>query len=562
MDEIENLFRQEDNQFTVFVVERSFVEDRGNQYFKQLRDTFHYFDTDEKIKRFLKNSLESISQNVAPLEKLISLFSVGFTGLGIVEAISSLCKIFTVTEHQFAGPDIIDPIILQEGKISKRTISRVVTLHKDSILRPAIILLLKDNDFSRACTLLSECPNGVNLKLIYNNGHIEYKKVVNCGAKDIDSFIDSFSKQCFSTCSKTEHSLLLNQNWSQNSFIKEYGPLMFKIRSNLLCDEKNIIKNELYGLVDVLSKKRGSNENEERIIRTYECVARIFRVFSNDKGGVDMDKAIELANIVNNDILYGLIYKYAEFIPNLNYNERQEMYQKGYSIFRKNQMEDHAIYCKNNMLVEQFYTDRVVPEQFSEMLMEAISSVPGMIGLSHIYNNTGVAYLYCGQTENAIDCFDRGIAYSKGNDRIVQNLALETNKMVAESYSYSSIDENRIRFLMRRIMDGMGLNKLPFLAADYILNILAIAFNQNIDLGKELIEDYPMNEIFQKSFMASDINSQERLWQLQYMEKKYGDSFKILNNIVIPNGIGCPSGKRKNFIDSYGLSPFDFNTWI
>ena len=49
MDEIENLFRQEDNQFTVFVVEKSFVEDRGNQYFKQLRDTFHYFDTDEKI---------------------------------------------------------------------------------------------------------------------------------------------------------------------------------------------------------------------------------------------------------------------------------------------------------------------------------------------------------------------------------------------------------------------------------------------------------------------------------------------------------------------------------
>lgn len=562
MDSIESLFRQEDNFFTVFVVEKNFVEDRGSQYFKSLKDTFHYFDTDAKIKRFFKNSFDAISQNIAPLEKLVNLFLSNFSGVNIVDAITSLCKIFTVTEHQFAGPDVIDPIILQEGKINKRSIARIVSLHKDSIFRPAIILLLKDNNFERACSLLSECPNGVNLKLIWNNGHIEYKKVVNCGASDITSFIDSFSKQCFSTCSKTDRSLLLNKEWSNNSFIKKYGPIMFKYRASLLCDEKENIQKELSDLASLFSNMSSENESEEKLIRTYECVAKLFCIFCNDVGGCDILDAIKLANKINNEVLLGHIYKYAEFIPNLSYEDRQEMYQKGYSIFHKNQMEDHAIYCKNNMLVEQFYTDKVIPEQFSEMLMEAVNSVPGMIGLSHICNNTGVAYLYCGQAENAIEYFDRGIKYSKGNDRIVQNLALETNKMLAESYSYTVIDDNRMRFLMRRIVDGMGTNKLPFLAADYILNILSIAYKQNESLGKEMIEDFPIFEIFQKAFSTSKINSQERLWQLQYMEKKYGKKFPLLNQLKIPKDIPKPIGKRKKFIDSYGLNPFDFNTWI
>ncbi len=68
-------------------------------------------------------------------------------------------------------------------------------------------------------------------------------------------------------------------------------------------------------------------------------------------------------------------------------------------------MNDLAIYCQNNKLIHQFYSDKVYPEEFRALQEEAINSVPGMVGLSHIYNNVGIAYLYCGQPNVAIDFF-------------------------------------------------------------------------------------------------------------------------------------------------------------
>lgn len=82
------------------------------------------------------------------------------------------------------------------------------------------------------------------------------------------------------------------------------------------------------------------------------------------------------------------------------------------------------------MLIEQFYTNNIHAEEFREMQIEAVNNVPGMVALSHIYNNVGVAYLYCGQAETAIDFFVRGLEYARNNDRIVQNLAIESNKML------------------------------------------------------------------------------------------------------------------------------------
>ena len=49
----------------------------------------------------------------------------------------------------------------------------------------------------------------------YNNGETEIYKVINCGAQDIDSFIDSFSRQCYSTCSKTKREILYNDEWNK-----------------------------------------------------------------------------------------------------------------------------------------------------------------------------------------------------------------------------------------------------------------------------------------------------------------------------------------------------------
>lgn len=562
MTDIEKLFIQNDNTFTVFVVEQRFAVDRGYEYFHSYYNTSNFISTDEQIKKVFSKAIETISKNIAPMEKLIKLFASGFLKMSISETITSLCQLFTVNDHQLAGPDVIDPIILQEGKITKKAISHLVSINKDSILRPSIIIILKDNDFERAKRLLSECPDGINIKMIWNSGKEEIYKVINCGADDIKSFIDSFGKQCYSTCSNTKSSLIFNSEWAENSIVKKYSPLLFKFRSNLLCDQKLSIRNELSVFISEISSLHSVDTKQEEILRSFECISKLFRVFCNDTGGTDIVDALSIANNLNHELLLAQVYRYTEFLPNCSASERLELYEKGIDIFRRNSMEDHAIYCTNNMLVEQFYSNSVSPEQFKEMQIEAVNNVPGMVGLSHIYNNVGVAYLYCGFSEIAIDFFERGLKYAQSQSRIVQNLALESNKMIAECYSLNTISENRIFLLMRRIFDGMGKENLPFLAADFALNIIAIAYKQNINLGQEIIHSFPIRELFQISFDTSRINASERLLQLQYLDNCYGEAFSLLRECRIPAGLGQSSGKRMDFILRYGLNPFDFEIWL
>lgn len=562
MNDIEKLFAQDDNIFTVFVVEQRFVVGRGHEYFQTYFNTQNYISSDKQIKNVFSKAIQTISKNVAPVEKLVNLFTTGFSGVSISDAITSLCQLFTVNEHQLAGPEIIDPIILQEGKITKRAIARLVSLNKDSILRPAIILLLQDNNFERAKELLSECPDGINIKMIWNSGKVEKYKVVNCGAEDIDSFIDSFSKQCYSTCSNTPNGLLLNAEWEENFIVKKYAPMVFKFRTNLLFDQKEEIASELSSFTNKISNKHSDDQHDEKILRSFECMLKLFRVFCNDFGGQDMLDAQRIAFDLNHELLQAQVYRYAEFLPNYSTQGKIELYKKGYNIFNKYSMEDHALYCKNNMLVEQFYTNSVYPEEFKELQIEAVNNVPGMVGLSHIYNNVGVAYLYCGQAETAIDYFKRGLEYARSQERIVQNLALETNILVAENYSFNLIDENRIYFMMRRILDGMGTYKLPFLAADYALNVLAVALKQNRCLGKNLIHAFPLKQLLQKSFEVCSINSGERYMQMQYLSTHFGEDFALLTECKIPTKLNVSSGKRAEFIMKYGLNPFDFEIWL
>lgn len=469
---------------------------------------------------------------------------------------------FTVTEHQAAGPNIVDPIIIQEGEVTKKSLTKLINIHKNSILRPAIIILLRDNNFERAKELLSECPNGINIKMIRNSGEEITYKVINCGAKDINSFIDSYSEQCYSTCSNTKLEILSNSEWVDNPVVSEFSPVLFRYRSNLLMDEKEEISLELDKTLYSITQYIPNNEKDEILIRNMECVARLYKVFCNDYGGYDIVKAKELATDLNNDILLAQVYKCADLIPGCSQDEKMVLYNKSYDIFKKNNMEDHAIYCKNNMLIEQFYSEKVSIEQFREMSIEAINNVPGMVGLSHIFNNVGVAYLYCGLSDEAIEIFNKGLEYARFQNRTVQKLALESNKLIAECYSFCNIDENRIRFLVRQIFDGMGTNKLPFLSADYLLNILSVAYHKNPLLGYELINTYPVKELIDASFSRNLLCASERILQMQYLAAKYSGKFPLLNICNVPQIPNIARGKRKEFILRYGLNPFDFSTWM
>jgi len=562
MTEIEKIFRPDTDIFTVFVVEQRFVVGRGHEYFNSFLNTPNFFNSEEKAKKLFHTIIEKIEKSVTPVSKLIPFFYSTPSLSTISEIVTSLSKLFTVTEHQAAGPDVIDPIIIQEGKVTNKSLAKLIHLHRDSILKPSIILLLKDNDFERAKKLLSECPDGIYVKMIRNSGEEKIHKVINCGAEDVNSFINSYAEQCYSTCSKTKREILLNSDWSNNSIISKYSPLLFHYRSKLLFDQKEEIARDLSVTIKDISLYKTVSEKDENILRSIECISKLYRVFCNDYGGQDIIDAEKLARSLNNEILLAQIYRYAEFIPNCSTDTKNELYIKGYQIFKKNNMEDHAIYCRNNKLIEQFYTEHVFPEEFKDLQIEAVNNVPGMVGLSHIYNNVGLAYLYCGQATEAIDFFNHGLDYARSQDRIVQKLALESNKIIAESYSFVTIEEKRIRSLLRQIFDSMGTKKLPFLTADYVLNILAVAYQQDSRLGYELIKTHPINELINESFRRNLQCASERILQMQYLASKYNDSFPLLKLCDIPKIENIARGKRRSFILQYGYNPCDFNTWL
>lgn len=562
MVDIEKLFCNDSNVFTIFVVEQRFVVGQGHKYFCKFMNTPNFFSSEEKARKFYIKILDKIQQSVTPAADSISHVISGNYIASIAEIITSLCKLFCATEHQAAGPNIIDPIIIQEGKVTKNSLTKIINIHKDSILRPTIIVLLKDNDFDRAKELLSGCPNGINIKMIRNSGEITTYKVINCGATDIGSFIDSYSEQCYSTCSNTRLEILTNSDWVDNPVVSTFSPILFRFRSNLLLDQKEEIREQLNNTLISIKQYQTNNEKDHILVRNIECIALLYKVFCNDCGGQDIVQARNLAISLNNEILLAQVYKCADLLPNCSLEDKYNLYNIAYDIFKRNNMEDHAIYCKNNMLIEQFYSDRVTTEEFKNMYVEAVNNVPGMVGLTHIFNNVGVAYLYCGRAVEAIEIFDRGLEYARNQNRIVQKLALESNKLIAESYSFCKIDENRIRLLFRQIFDGMGIYKLPFLSADYMLNILSVAYRQSVSLGVELINTYPVKELINESFKSNLLCASERILQLQYLASKYGEKFPLLFCCDIPKIPNIARGKRKEFITRYGFNPFDFSTWM
>ena len=147
MEDIKSFFREGGNKFTIYVVEQKFVIERGRDYFKSFLGKDNYIDTNVLAQRRLYKIYDWIEKKIPPIADLIKIGFDGFTPTGLVETIVALNKLFGSQVHQAAGPEVIDPIIIQEGKVIKKCITKLVNLHKDSFLSPTIIILLKDMSF-------------------------------------------------------------------------------------------------------------------------------------------------------------------------------------------------------------------------------------------------------------------------------------------------------------------------------------------------------------------------------------------------------------------------------
>lgn len=562
MENIKQIFREHNNEFTIYVVELKFVIGRGLEYFKSYKGKSNYIDTDALAKKRIYKIHNWIERKIPPVAELIKVGFDGFSPMGLVDIVVALNKLFGSQKHQAVGPEVIDPIIIQEGKVLKNYINQLINLHKDSFLAPTIIILLKDNDFERAKELMSDCPNGTNIKFVRNNGQDEIYKVINTGAENITQFISSFAEQSFSTCSKTKHDILLNKEWASNSIVRLYAPRLLKYRANLLCDEKNDIRNHLNNCIFELENQQLLLENDDLLRKNFLCIAKLYRVFCNDDGGSDINDAFTLAKDLNNELLLAYVYKYAFFQKNISIKEQNQQLQQAYEIFENNNMYDNALYCKNNILVRQFDYGSIHSSAFVNMLGEAISDVPGLVGMSHIYNNTGLSFMMTANPDRAIELFDKGLEYSNSSERQVQYFALLCNKLITQSYYLEKIEYSTIQRIFTQIMDGMVYNaQLPFISARYIMNLLIIAIRQDKTWGQELLSQYNLINLFNDGLKSNLLGSGQLLKQLDYIDQKLPEC-KIKQNIKIPKKVIETTGRRKEFIENSGLNPFYFFTWL
>lgn len=559
-ENITSFFQESEYGFMVYVVEQRFAVGRGAEYFRSFKGKENLIDTNRMIKKRISNILKWIQKNVPNVATMVEGI-YGYTNpIDIASIISAFSKLFAIEEHQAAGPEVIDPIIIQEGTVLPKYLNQMIALHKSSILRPAIIILLKDNDFERAKAILSGCPNGCYLKLIRNSGDCEIHKVVNTGADDIESFLDAFAMQCFSTCSKTKHDILMNKEWADNSIVKKYSPLLLKIRTNLLFDEKNEVTDALNDLVKELEAILPTSNSENRLIRSFECMARLNQVYCQDYGGKNLKTALTLAKYVDNDILLAHVYRYARLMDNINKKDSDDLLETAQKIFQSHHMEDHALYCWNNRLVAQFYTDKINLREFSAMQEEAIYNVPGLVGMSHLLNNTGVAHLVTGNPDEAFEYFEKALQYARDPNRIVQKIAILCNIIITKAYCFQKIDETELRKTMNLIFDGMR-DRLPFISARYVMNIISVAFMQSSSIGQTLLSEYPVENLINKGLLSNRMGSSQLLLQMGILANKYSD-FTLIQTCIKPPEIDSVNGIRREFIIRYGLNPFFFSTWL
>jgi len=561
LEDIREFFKETDSAFTIYVVEQRFVVGRGADYFRSFKGKVNYIDTNEVIKKRTTGILSKITKHIPSLTELIGICFGKSNPVSVLEIISTLSKLFSVNEHQAAGPDVIDPIIIQEGKILPKYINQIVALHKTSILRPVIIILLKDNDFDRAIQLLSGCPHNTQVKMIRNSGETENYKVINCGAENIDEFLDAFSYQCFSTCSQTKRNILYNEEWADNSQTKLYGPSIMQVRTNLLFRDKTLVREDLNNLIEDVALRVSDCDYDQKLLKAFECILRIFRVFCNDGGKEDMDEAWKIARSLNNEILLAHVYRNAYFFDKFSFAEKIQMMEQASNIFSQNGMEDHAIYCKNNSLVRQFDTDRVSVYDFLALQEQAIHNVPGLVGMSHILNNVGAALLTNGYPDEAIEYFDKGIDYAFRPERSIQKIAILSNKVIAKSYCFNHIEEHELKKIMNLIFENKEVLNLPFLSARYALNVVAVGYSENIELGKELLNLYPVQKLIQHSLEDNILGSGQLLLQLQVLAKKYNQPY-LSNMCNKPPKILEAKGCRKDFIIKNSFNPCSFSTWF
>ena len=224
-------------------------------------------------------------------------------------------------------------------------------------------------------------------------------------------------------------------------------------------------------------------------------------------------------------------------------------------------LERLPIYSENNSLVLDLYESNIDVKRYKDLAVRATTEVHGLVGTAHIQNNAGVAYLLTGDFEKAIEFFKTGLVFAKREDRILQRLAIQVNILLARAYALDKIQETEIIRQMREIFDSMIITQLPYLASNFVMNLIALSMLNSRQLYYQLINNFPIRKLIKTALNDNIMCSGQLVLQMKTLAQKY-TYFSLLNDIDIPSKTTEISGKRRTFIEQYNLNPFVFNVWI
>lgn len=547
--DVEALIFEEHGEFTISLVTSKFAFENGYKFFKSYQNSPNYIASQSDQKKFLRSVLSYISKRTPQIADLVKFcFKYQNNQANLADVIDPLFKLFSAHEHQAAGPNVIDPIIIREDAVTNHDIAEIVNLHKNSIIRPRIVIILKDNNINRAKDILCFCHHGLRVRIIDNHGLVEISKVINVGAEDVEQFLDIYARQCFDACSKTRANVILNEEWASNSSVRIYGPQFLRFRSNIIYQNKLEILNDLNATIEELDKQDLSYDLNLGL----KCLAHLFRVYCNDSGGKDIETALKIANESQNEILVAHTYRYAHFIPNKGKNDQIALLRKAQDIFDRKSMMDHSIYCENNRLLSYFYNEEISLSSFDEMLARAQSNVPGLVGMSTILNNVGVAHLYHSQLTDAIECFEKGLRHHPDPTK---ELGLRANLLTAKARAGQKEDEIAIRNLVEHAVIHFGPGPFAFLGANNLINILKTC---PLEFARDLVSSYPIHQTIVDA-LSDSLGSSSLTAQVQ-ANARFLDILGLKLDGVLPSRTG--QGIRQKFVEVTGYNPAIYNVWF
>ena len=152
----------------------------------------------------------------------------------------------------------------------------------------------------------------------------------------------------------------------------------------------------------------------------------------------------------------------------------------------------------------------------------------------------------------------KGLDYSR--DRVVQNLALKTNILIAKGYSFEKVEEREIRMLINGIFDNLGTTRLPFISANYVMNALSVSLRYHSGLAYDLIQHYPIAKLLQNAFDSNILGSGSLARFIDILTADFPE-FRI-PKLSYPQHVSIVSGIRANFLINHGYNPTIFNAWL